>query len=60
MADRQDIEKVVRDAYAARAAKDLDAIARLVMPSSRLPSLRAAVHKLGRMTAPAGMRPLVR
>ena len=34
MADRQDIEKVVRDAYAARAAKDLDAIARLVMPNA--------------------------
>ena len=34
MADRQDIEKVVRNAYAARAAKDLDAIARLVMPNA--------------------------
>ena len=34
MSDRQDIEKVVRDAYAARAAKDPDAIAQLVIPNA--------------------------
>jgi ketosteroid isomerase-like protein len=32
MADRASIEKIIRDAYAARAAKDLDAIARIFKP----------------------------
>jgi ketosteroid isomerase-like protein len=34
MADRASIEKIIQDAYAARAAKDLDAIARIFKPDA--------------------------
>jgi hypothetical protein len=34
MVDRASVEKVVKDAYAARAAKDLDAIARIFKPDA--------------------------
>ena len=34
MADRASVEKIIQESYAARAAKDLDAIARIFKPDA--------------------------